>query len=330
MRTFFALVTMAAAWVPCSAEAVFDADDLWQHRWYTIEIILFQRTRAAGETERLTVDTPRRYPLRIVSFVEPVDLDMLDDDTRAQLDQPLFERPVDFEYIDPPDWLVRAMRKETEQPLEADEPAPDMPSPTVEMQELEMFEPAQPTLLEVTQQAFAAFEAELVNWSYVWRRDGLELNADAARLRRVESLQVIRHGKWIQAVPGRSEPQAILVQAGDSVAGGPHRVEGVLSVTLQRFLHVDVQLWLHEAPRWPAPFTGAPFAVGDNTYRILDESRRMRSKELHHLDHPLFGLLVRIDAVEVPPELAELVAALEQGGENFRDIPHPGIDRGAD
>ena len=255
---------------------------------------------------------------------------MLDDDTRAQLDQPLFERPVDFEYIDPPDWLVRAMLEETEAPLEADEPALAIPSLTLEIPEFEMFEPAQPTLLEVTQQAFAAFEAELTRWSYVWRRDGLELNADAARLRRVSSMQVIRHGKWIQAVPERSQPQAILVQVGDSVAGGPHRVEGLLSVTLQRFLHVDVQLWLHEAPRWPAPFTGAPFAVGDNTtYQILEESRRMRSKELHHLDHPLFGLLVRIDPVEVPPELEELVAALEQGGENFRDIPHPGIDRGA-
>ena len=49
MSKFFALVTMAAAWVPCSAQAVFDADDLWQHRWYTIEIILFQRTRAPSK-----------------------------------------------------------------------------------------------------------------------------------------------------------------------------------------------------------------------------------------------------------------------------------------
>ncbi len=39
---------------------------------------------------------------------------------------------------------------------------------------------------------------------------------------------------------------------------------------------------------------------------VIDESRRMRSNELHYLDHPLFGMIIKITPYEVPiPEIAE-------------------------
>ena len=38
-------------------------------------------------------------------------------------------------------------------------------------------------------------------------------------------------------------------------------------------------------------------------YAVLDQSQRMRSGELHYFDHPLFGMLVRIDKVSPPAEL---------------------------
>jgi hypothetical protein len=34
----------------------------------------------------------------------------------------------------------------------------------------------------------------------------------------------------------------------------------------------------------------------------LREQRRMRSGELHYLDHPKFGVLARIDPVQAPDE----------------------------
>jgi hypothetical protein len=38
----------------------------------------------------------------------------------------------------------------------------------------------------------------------------------------------------------------------------------------------------------------------------------MRSGELHYLDHPKLGILVRIDPVTIPQPLIELAQALEK------------------
>ncbi len=39
---------------------------------------------------------------------------------------------------------------------------------------------------------------------------------------------------------------------------------------------------------------------------VIDESRRMRSNELHYLDHPLFGMVIKITSYEAPaPEIEE-------------------------
>ncbi len=48
-------------------------------------------------------------------------------------------------------------------------------------------------------------------------------------------------------------------------------------------------------------------------YMQLHESRRMRSGELHYLDHPKLGILVRIDPVQIPDSLSEAYTALEEG-----------------
>ena len=39
---------------------------------------------------------------------------------------------------------------------------------------------------------------------------------------------------------------------------------------------------------------------------VIDESRRMRSNELHYLDHPLFGMIIKVTPYEAPvPEADE-------------------------
>ena len=57
-------------------------------------------------------------------------------------------------------------------------------------------------------------------------------------------------------------------------------LSGTLKVRLGRFLHLDARLVLTD------PETG-------RSYR-LDQSRKMRSRELHYIDNPRFGMLVRI------------------------------------
>jgi hypothetical protein len=64
----------------------------------------------------------------------------------------------------------------------------------------------------------------------------------------------------------------------------------------------------------------------------LTESRRMRSRELHYLDHPLFGMLVEawpLELPEVPPPAASLTeegdAAADEsgGGQPASPLPAP-------
>ena len=69
-----------------------------------------------------------------------------------------------------------------------------------------------------------------------------------------------------------------------------------------RYLHLDTDLVLRDA-------------VSAQPYRIRLH-RRLRSEELHHLDHPAIGVLVRIDPIAIPAELVRSAAALEELEEN--------------
>ncbi|WP_432695383.1 CsiV family protein [Marinobacterium sp. YM272] len=96
----------------------------------------------------------------------------------------------------------------------------------------------------------------------------LVLGDDAARLRS-QGYAILWHGGWFQNVSTGSNP-AIRINTGDG------RVDGTIRVDRSRYLHFKPDLLLTR---------------GGTQYQ-LKQSRRMRSKELHYLDHPLFGILV--------------------------------------
>ncbi len=58
----------------------------------------------------------------------------------------------------------------------------------------------------------------------------------------------------------------------------PGVLEGSINLYKNRYLHINADLVFNS-------FDGAV---------RLNENRRLKSKELHYLDHPLFGLLVRV------------------------------------
>ncbi len=84
-------------------------------------------------------------------------------------------------------------------------------------------------------------------------------------------------------------------------------LDGYIKIILTRYLHADVDLvYTTGLPLTPQNNTTAP--ADDTTtppiiqqppviYR-LSESRRMRSKELHYLDHPVLGMLLLITQYE--------------------------------
>lgn len=181
------------------------------------------------------------------------------------------------------------------------------------------------------------------------------LNDEAQRLQRHQAMRVLFHQAWRQPVYALESAPAIVVTGGDKF-NQHYELEGTLTFSLSRFLHIHTKLWLtqfeanygQEIANWPTlptlPQAGldkimevkpkaqekaqeteswgvnlnadleqtnleTPDGIaGLNSYQSIanqpfvikhiigvEQTRRMRSTELHYLDHPKLGILVRID-----------------------------------
>jgi hypothetical protein len=66
--------------------------------------------------------------------------------------------------------------------------------------------------------------------------------------------------------------------------GSFSEMRGDLKLYLSRYLHVEPNLWYTDES-----------ADGQRFNVVIDQRRRMRSEELHYIDHPLFGLLLYLE-----------------------------------
>jgi len=182
------------------------------------------------------------------------------------------------------------------------------------------------------------------------------------RLRNSKAYKILTTKTWRQPGLAQSASIPVLIQAGEEFDGN-YELEGTVSISLSRYLHVKSNLWLSEyvkqielsntwweestfenAPAFEGLLTGSTYALetgeasdqnlNDTTaidsndiisntqllsslninettthYEairtvVIDESRRMRSNELHYLDHPLFGMVIKITVYDAPiPEI---------------------------
>lgn len=92
-------------------------------------------------------------------------------------------------------------------------------------------------------------------------------------LRSSQNYQPLLHRAWMQqGLPGaRARPVRVSSDNG--------QIEGTVKLRQARFLDVDVDLI---------------YAIGTEKYARLQESRRMKLKELHYFDHPLFGAIIQV------------------------------------
>jgi hypothetical protein len=146
-------------------------------------------------------------------------------------------------------------------------------------------------------------------------------------LRRDENYKVLFHKAWQQQMQGKDKSPAIILDGGNEV--GDHKeLEGYIKIHIARYLHLTTDLWLttdsyeqfgdSEWPKIPLPpgttstkkssttsadginqqFQPLDFAINTKPISTLRAQRRMRSKELHYIDHPLMGLLILITPIE--------------------------------
>jgi hypothetical protein len=150
----------------------------------------------------------------------------------------------------------------------------------------------------------------------------LRLTAAADRLRRQPGYSVLLHTAWRQPTGSRS--RAPWVRLADAPGGASATtLDGMARLSVSRYLHLDLDLVLIRELALPArapetgtvaiPLAGPDAAVpappeGALTYvrqpfRLVD-SRRMRSDEVHYIDHPVFGVLALATAYQPPQPAA--------------------------
>lgn len=141
----------------------------------------------------------------------------------------------------------------------------------------------------------------------------LVLSHQAQQLKYNKKYQVIYHGGWQQQL---SDGQA-MTSYRLSVETDGNEVDGTINIIRKRFLHVTTDLWMHELAIDSAEFdipviaqknlilddvnalkietdTANNKAVGVVEYARLYKKERMKSNDLHYIDHPLMGMLIKI------------------------------------
>lgn len=95
-------------------------------------------------------------------------------------------------------------------------------------------------------------------------------------------------------------------------ASAPSTLEGILRVTLSRYLHLEAELaFKNKIP--DVVISDNPFSVLDNeeerfkiekqaVIHLKQKRRRIRSSELHYIDHPVLGILINITRYEKPED----------------------------
>ena len=139
-------------------------------------------------------------------------------------------------------------------------------------------------------------------------RSARSLNDVWRSLRRSRYYRPFLHAGW--RIPGLSRratrPAYVGPRLGGSGAGAAGRVSaeqpmvrGTVGVSLARYLHVELDLLYHR------PASGGNTAPDTNAiptrFRLVSE-RRIRSRELHYFDHPVFGVLVLITPFQSTPQ----------------------------
>jgi len=127
-------------------------------------------------------------------------------------------------------------------------------------------------------------------------------------LRKDNNYRVLVHKSWRQRMDRESKSPAIIISGGETI-NGHKELEGSITIYIAKFLHVATDLWLTQTDKdsnlmWPNvperpsnSSTQSSFNVTSYPVATLRERRRMRSKELHYIDHPLMGVLIQFTPI---------------------------------
>lgn len=328
----------AAAQLAADRLAAEEVTELLTQRFFEVEFFVFERSAVMDFNTReiLTHREPQPYPSRLLALRYP-DQPF---GSGYQID-PMTQLCLTFPTLSYPSATVpegeRTERSDTDAADPSVPAAPQSPSdesPVPQNQPALAQDPAGdplgdplvdplPDPLQDLLAAVAEFELELEAASDGWMpAETFTLRTQARRVESRAGGRILFHGRWLQPVPPRDAPLPVMLPTGTH-SGVGKELSGSVGVTLGRYLHFRTAL------NYSAPALGArpmqvalspdgeamPIAateVSGPGFMTLAQSRRMRSAELHYLDHPKLGVVVRIDPISIPDHLLALKTALDE------------------
>jgi len=133
--------------------------------------------------------------------------------------------------------------------------------------------------------------------------DQNKLNTEARNLAKQGDYKVLVHQSWRQILRPNKAINWVDIKGGYAWAGH-QQLEGSLGFSKGRYLHIHSNLYLNQFPSIASNSSqrakqqllsaGRSLVPIVETRYSLIQRRKMRSKELHYLDHPKLVLLVKI------------------------------------
>ena len=121
---------------------------------------------------------------------------------------------------------------------------------------------------------------------------GIGLKKYANKLASSKRYHVLVHKAWRQT--GLADDAAIDIPIDSRLTdkANPNNIQGSIKIVLERYLHIYTNLMYQQPRKDAVPAWDGQASQLYKEYPI-NFHRRMRSKELHYVDHPIVGILVK-------------------------------------
>lgn len=313
------LVSIALGLLTCAIEVAAErapqSSQAKELRWFQVELVVFRQPLASSLQEDLLHSDRLPLPFDMIALFPPEGVPIrpglmahLESGWRTPAFAPRLrvsksdlspELEDLIEYVEllnlrAPNYETFAMLREVtsgsvETLLPSDRPAtPSVPS----REPIDRPAPPQALMTQEELEAALATAPEIpLDAAYTeLRPHEFMLNKETSALARRAGYRVLVHQAWLQPMTENALATPVMIASdNDRTPGG--EIFGTLRVRLSRFLHAELAISL--------PYSGA-----GGGYVHLLETRRMRSQELHYVDHPLFGALIHIEPYPRPaPEV---------------------------
>lgn len=171
------------------------------------------------------------------------------------------------------------------------------------------------SLSEMIELEFRNYERELTQTQGEWHEDGFTLSSEAARIER-SGWKLIHHGRFHATLNGGVEGESFFIQAGQTEPKGFFTYEMLLNISKRLYIHTDIQLWRTVSPTPDdinlANKFGLKLAPSVHT---MFEKRRIVDDKPNYLDHPKFGMILKIEQLPIDQQLIELLEKFEEAAQ---------------